>query len=212
MPFWNWRTYPNHTGLDWAQPLGTPIPAIADGIITFSDQWGPRAAGTKTLTMPQYGGLKWMMCHLDEPIRGLPVGTRVKTGDIICYVGNSGNSTGPHLHGELWLNGVSLYEQDYFDLTNWIGKNGTPAGDGGDSSYTPPITAETLLEEDMILIAQRKNANLAKGRYNPTNGRIREITKHENALLRAGEKASQGNIVYATVSDASYKALLTGAK
>ena len=65
----------------------------------------------------------------------------------------------------------------------------------------------------MILIAQRKNANLAKGRYNPSNGRIREITKSENELLRGAQAAGAGaNVVYSTVSDAAYAKLLSGAK
>jgi murein DD-endopeptidase MepM/ murein hydrolase activator NlpD len=211
MPFWNWYTYPNHTGLDWAQPLDTPICAIADGYISFADQWGPRAGGTRTLTIPSLGGLQFMMCHLDDTTKGPPVGSRVRRGDVVAYSGNSGRSTGPHLHGEMWLHGVSQNEFDWFDLDNWIGKNGTPASVGGD-----PIPHEPLVltkEKDMILIAQRKNAALAKGRYNPDTGRIREITSSENALLRGAQAAGAGsNVVYSTVSDAAYGKLLRGAK
>ncbi len=211
MPYWTWYTYKKHTGLDWAQGRGTPIRAIADGYISYADQWGPRAAGTRTLTMPSLGGLKFMMCHLDDPREGPPVGTRVRCGDIVAFVGNSGLSTGPHLHGELWLNGVRQSGFDWFDLENWIGKNGTRASRGGDLRPHKPIVIER--ETDMILIAQRKDAGLAKGRYNPDTGRIREITKSENELLRGAQAAGAGaNVVYSTVSNEAYAKLVTGKK
>lgn len=211
MPFWNWYTYKGHTGLDWAQDPDTPIGAIADGVITYAGWLNDVAGGVRTLTIPSLGGLKFLMCHLDDPFKGPAVGSQVRTGDVVAYVGNTGLSTGPHLHGSMYLNGVEQWEQDWFDLTNWLGKNGTPASEGGDQ--TPHVPLDPSKEKDMILIAQRKKADLPKGRYNPDTGRIREITKHENALLRAGQAAGAGNnIVYGTVSDASYSALLAGKK
>lgn len=206
MPFWNVYTYPGHGGLDWEQKIGTPVPAIADGYISYAAAWGPRAGFARTLTIPSLGGLQFIMCHLDDPNRGPRIGSRVRLGEIVAYTGNSGRSTGPHLHGEMWLNGVAQREEDWFDLSNWVGKNGKPAGGG-----STPITEATLLEDEMILIAQRADSNKPKGRYNPANGRIREITRSENNLLRNAIAAGAGNnVVYSTVSDKDYAALLTG--
>ncbi|MGN8551132.1 UNVERIFIED_CONTAM: hypothetical protein OHV15_00920 [Microbacterium sp. SLM126] len=65
----------------------------------------------------------------------------------------------------------------------------------------------------MILIAQRKDAGLAKGRYNPDTGRIREISKSENELLRGAQAAGAGaNVVYSAVSNDAYAKQVTGKK
>lgn len=67
------------------------------------------------------------------------------------------------------------------------------------------------LEEDMLIIVQRQDSQLAKGIYDPTTGRIRRhISKAENNLLRSAEGAggrANGTILYGTVSDDDFKAL-----
>ncbi len=87
-----------HSGLDFAMPEGTPIPALANGTIVlqqFSQVLGNvsvlRIMGKdKTLYYIGY-------CHLKA--EGLAVGQRVKEGDTIGFVGNTGSaSSGPHLH------------------------------------------------------------------------------------------------------------------
>lgn len=87
-----------HSGVDFAMPGGTPIPALADGTIVlqqFSQVLGNvsvlRVMGVdKNLYYVGY-------CHLKA--EGLEVGQRVKEGDTIGFVGNTGSSSsGPHLH------------------------------------------------------------------------------------------------------------------
>lgn len=219
MPFWNWSTYDGHSGLDWGQPSGTPVRAIAGGRITYLDWWGrdifwngrwTRGGGiTRTITAETpRGTIQIIHCHFDS-FEGAQIGDRVDPGDVIGTVGNTGWSTGPHLHVEIWLNGKAQREFDWMDPDNWIGKNGTKAKLAGDSRPHNKLVLEK--ENDMILIAQRKNADLAKGRYDPDTGRIREITKSENELLRGAQAAGAGaNVVYSTVSDEAYAKLLTG--
>lgn len=94
-----------HSGVDFALPIGTPIPALDRGTIVLQ-QWsnvlgnvlvlrvlGYDPDGDKSKRELYYIGY----CHLDD--KGLPVGTRVKEGDIIARSGNTGGATtGPHVH------------------------------------------------------------------------------------------------------------------
>jgi murein DD-endopeptidase MepM/ murein hydrolase activator NlpD len=96
-----------HTGVDFAVPVGTPILAVADGKIENAS-WG-KAYG-KQIIQKVDGG--WVIyAHLNA-LRVKP-GATVKKGQIIGESGNTGNSTGPHLHFELrdkirWTGGKAL--------------------------------------------------------------------------------------------------------
>jgi murein DD-endopeptidase MepM/ murein hydrolase activator NlpD len=97
-----------HRGLDIATRQGTPIIAPADGVVTFAgDKWlmGNMISldhGYGTVT--RYG-------HIEEILK--KKGDRIKRGDIIATVGNTGRSTGPHLHYEVRLNGVPVNPMKY---------------------------------------------------------------------------------------------------
>ncbi len=85
-----------HTGLDFASPTGTPIMAVAGGTITEVGYSG--AYGNRTIeTLPD--GTELWYCHQNE--FGTSVGATVRPGQVIGYVGSTGNVTGPHLHLEV---------------------------------------------------------------------------------------------------------------
>lgn len=87
-----------HSGVDWARPEGTPIPAIANGTIVLQ-QFSQVLGNVSVLrVMGKDKELYYVgYCHLRA--EGLPVGTKVKEGDTIAFVGNTGSaSSGPHLH------------------------------------------------------------------------------------------------------------------
>jgi hypothetical protein len=85
-----------HTGLDFAAPTGTPIMAVAGGTITEVGYSG--AYGNRTIeTLPD--GTELWYCHQNE--FGTSVGATVKPGQVIGYIGSTGNVTGPHLHREV---------------------------------------------------------------------------------------------------------------
>lgn len=85
-----------HTGLDFAAPTGTPIMAVAGGTITETAYSG--AYGNRTIeTLPD--GTELWYCH--QNAFGTSVGATVKPGQVIGYVGSTGNVTGPHLHLEV---------------------------------------------------------------------------------------------------------------
>lgn len=92
------RGMQSHSGVDWARPEGTPIPSIANGTIVLQ-QFSQVLGNVSVLrVMGKDKKLYYVgYCHLKEP--GLEVGTKVKEGDPIGKVGNTGSaSSGPHLH------------------------------------------------------------------------------------------------------------------
>ncbi len=86
----------SHSGLDLAAPSGTPIYAIANGVITETGYQG-NCGNTTVLTLEN--GTELRFCHQSD-IEVEP-GTEVFAGDLIGYVGSTGRSTGPHLHLEV---------------------------------------------------------------------------------------------------------------
>jgi murein DD-endopeptidase MepM/ murein hydrolase activator NlpD len=85
-----------HTGLDFAAPSGTPILAIANGVVTETSYAG--AYGNRTIMTLEDGTELWY-CH-QTAFESQP-GETVVAGQTIGYVGSTGNSTGPHLHLEV---------------------------------------------------------------------------------------------------------------
>ena len=84
-----------HTGIDYAVPTGTDVLAIADGVIVNAN-WG-RSYGVQLVSAIDGG---WIIyAHLSATL--VKPGDKVKAGQVIAKSGNSGNSTGAHLHVEL---------------------------------------------------------------------------------------------------------------
>ena len=94
-----------HTGVDYAAPSGTPVRAVADGVVTFRG-WG--GGGGNTLKIKHAGNLVTGYLHLRGFAKGIAVGTRVQQGQLIGYVGSTGTSTGPHLDYRIWKNGTPI--------------------------------------------------------------------------------------------------------
>jgi len=87
-----------HSGLDFAMPEGTPIPALANGTIVLQQESAVLGHVSVLRVMDKQKKLAYIgYCHLQRP--GLPVGTRVTADQTIGLVGNTGSaSSGPHLH------------------------------------------------------------------------------------------------------------------
>ncbi|MEP6564151.1 MAG: M23 family metallopeptidase, partial [Mesorhizobium sp.] len=94
-----------HKGVDWAAPVGTPIAAAFDGEIVFQGDGGGYGNVVK---IAHSGGRETRYAHMSKFAIAGGVGTKVKAGDIIGYIGTTGLSTGPHLHFELYLNGEAI--------------------------------------------------------------------------------------------------------
>ena len=89
------RTF--HHGVDVALPVGTPLTAPADGVVVKKGN-GP--SGGVTLILRHDNNLHTVYYHLQKPSQ-LAVGAQVKRGEVIGFSGNTGASTGPHLHWEV---------------------------------------------------------------------------------------------------------------
>jgi murein DD-endopeptidase MepM/ murein hydrolase activator NlpD len=103
-----------HTGLDFAAPQGTEIRSIGPGVVESTEYDG--AYGNKTVVKLDDGTVLWY-CHQNE--FGVEPGQRVRPGDLIGYVGSTGNVTGPHLHLEVHPGGG-----DPIDPEAWLPEHG----------------------------------------------------------------------------------------
>ncbi len=93
-------TWEFHNGIDIALVENTPLVAVADGVITeirHSDTYG------LLMSYETDNDFSVMYAHLNEVL--VAVGQRVEQGEVIAKSGNTGLSTGPHLHYSLWKNG-----------------------------------------------------------------------------------------------------------
>ncbi|MFL2712720.1 MAG: M23 family metallopeptidase [SAR86 cluster bacterium] len=88
-----------HNGVDYAAKRNTPIMASGDGVISFV---GRQSGYGRTIEIKHGGNIKTLYAHLEKFNKSLKVGSKVKQGNIIGYVGDSGQATGTHLHFEFW--------------------------------------------------------------------------------------------------------------
>ncbi len=97
-----------HKGIDVATRMGTPVVAPAAGIVSYT---GYHNGLGKMLRINHGYGIQTVYGHLSK--FGAKPGRRVKRGDVIAYVGNTGLSTGPHLHYEVLVNRVPVNPTKY---------------------------------------------------------------------------------------------------
>jgi murein DD-endopeptidase MepM/ murein hydrolase activator NlpD len=90
-----WGT--THYGLDIANTIGTPIVSVTDGEVIEA---GPAQGFGLWVRIRQDDGTIGVYGHIDQAL--VTAGQRVKAGELIATVGNRGQSTGPHLHYEVW--------------------------------------------------------------------------------------------------------------
>ncbi len=97
-----------HRGTDFAAPMGTPIMASGDGIVTKAGWCG---GGGNCVRIKHNSTYQTIYAHMSKFARGIKTGVRVKQGQTIGYVGSTGKSTGPHLHYEVIVNGKKVNSQ-----------------------------------------------------------------------------------------------------
>ena len=94
-----------HQGVDFAAPTGTPIMAAGTGHIEFV---GNNGGAGKYIRIKHLNGYKTSYSHLSKYASGIQKNVKVRQGQVIGYVGNTGLSTGPHLHYEVIFNGERI--------------------------------------------------------------------------------------------------------
>jgi len=97
-----------HQGTDFAAPMGAPIMASGDGVVVRARWCG---GGGNCIKIKHNSTYQTIYAHMSSFARGMKQGLRVKQGQIIGYVGSTGNSTGPHLHYEVVKNGKKINSQ-----------------------------------------------------------------------------------------------------
>ncbi|MBI3127269.1 MAG: peptidoglycan DD-metalloendopeptidase family protein [Candidatus Tectomicrobia bacterium] len=83
-----------HYGVDYAAPIGTPVRAVADGLVVLA---GPQGEAGNMVRLVHQGQYETSYLHLSRFAKGIRAGRKVSQGDVIGYVGSTGLSTGPHL-------------------------------------------------------------------------------------------------------------------
>lgn len=191
-PFLYWTTYAGHGGFDYPRPSGTPILAIADGYITYSGWWNNNAGWTRTLTTTD--GIQSVNCHLVN-LGGPPVGSFVRAGEVMAYVGTTGHSTGNHLHHEIYVRGVKQTGDNYW---KYIDKNRviTPSGSGG-GGVTPPTPQPLPIPKKDKMIAyyvtDDVDGNRIGDKLNPGWAYLSESTGRIWAFVNDGSVAAQNS-------------------
>jgi len=107
-----------HAGIDIANAIGTPIVAVSDGVVVDA---GPTAGYGMWVKLRHADGTVTLYGHVNTTT--VRVGERVLAGDQIATMGNRGNSTGPHLHFEVLLDGSNRV-----DPVPWLAKRGLSLG------------------------------------------------------------------------------------
>ncbi len=109
-----YKTVKLHSGMDFSGAIGTPIYATGDGKVVYAKN--EKGYG-KSILIDHGFNYQTLYTHLDK--YNVKIHQKVKRGDIIGYMGNSGVSTGPHLHYEVKKNGIPVNPINYYfnDLT-----------------------------------------------------------------------------------------------
>lgn len=155
IPFGNPYTYPNHSGIDFPQARGTLVRASGRGRVTLrsSNPRGGNMVWVEYDAHPSQNGTGY--AHLDNYNDSPPVGSVVNEGDALCRVGNTGNSTGPHLHMEVAGYATTAGFWNFYDPNRVVGGgsgSGTVDGDqrvagpNGVKARTAPSTAQPAVE------------------------------------------------------------------
>ncbi len=136
------KVYRAHYGVDYAAPVGTPVQATADGTVTYV---GTNGASGRMVKIRHRNGYETMYLHLKSYGPGIRVGARVEGGDIIGYVGSSGESTGPHLDYRITLRG------SYINPLSWKFEPVAPLPEENLEDFRRAIEPYRLLLEDPLL-------------------------------------------------------------
>ncbi|MCQ2347854.1 MAG: M23 family metallopeptidase [Paludibacteraceae bacterium] len=99
------KTVRPHTGVDYAAPMGTPVVSIGDGVVI---EKGYKGGGGNTVKIRHNSTYTTAYLHLSKYGQGVAVGQHVSQGQVIGYVGSTGNSTGPHLDFRVWKGGSPI--------------------------------------------------------------------------------------------------------
>lgn len=174
----------NHKGLDFAAPMGTPIPAQAPGVVSFAGWQG----GYGNLVRIQGAdGLEYLYGHNSKNL--VKKGDLVSRGQTIGLVGSTGNSTGPHVHYEVRRNGQAINPLAMpgggaaGNIRSWIAQ--AVLATGVDKSWIDPLTQIAMKESGGNPRAVN-NWDINAKRGTPSKGLMQTIDPTFNAYKVKG--------------------------
>ena len=192
-----------HKGVDIAFPSGTDILSGQDGTVTFAGENGGYGL---VVVIENEKGLVSKYAHCSQLL--VSAGQTVQVGDVIAKVGSTGNSTGPHLHLEILMNGQYLNPL-YYAVTNDYGAGpvfGNPGIPMGDGSYAALIAeAEKHLGKPYVFGAKGPNKFDCSGFvcWSLTHSGVKNIATNAQGLYNActpisPSEARPGDLIFFT--------------
>lgn len=180
-------TSSGHAGIDYAAPTGTPIPSPIDGKVIKS--WvSPYGGGNETQV---WDGSKYTHIFMHQSKRKVKIGDRVRQGQIIGLVGNTGNSTGPHLHWQ--VNKGKGYLNNHPDSINpltWAKQAAKSGGGSKAANKWKPEIKQALKANGLPTTATYVNAWIRQiqtesgGNAGAVQGNIGDINNRTGNLAR----------------------------
>lgn len=209
MPFNNPTTYPNHSGVDYGQPLGTPIPSSGPGTVaTLSRNDG----GGFYIWVRYDAGPLVGYHHMDSHDGCPPVGARVGLGSRLGYVGNTGRSTGPHLHSEVAGYATTAGYWMFFDRESVVPKAGPASTTKEDDMFTDQDRAQLKAVFDSV--RDRKPGVYANGSMmqllKETAVRVKSLASRDGGISDADVDAIVAGIATADVDAIDVAELVDG--
>ncbi|PXA98392.1 hypothetical protein DMC47_08875 [Nostoc sp. 3335mG] len=221
-----------HKGVDWAAPLGTPVTAAFGGKVLSAGNAGGYG---NMVRLSHPNGTETRYAHLSRFADGLVSGQEVAAGDLIGYVGTTGNSTGPHLHFEVYRGGEPI---DPMGETVIAAAGGSAVAalvdriiaveSAGNASARNPLSTATgagqFISATWLRMIRTHRPDLARSlteaeilelRNDPTISRdmVTELAREGEAYLKArGLEASPGRLYLAHFlgMEGAYRVLTAG--
>ncbi len=209
------KTVRIHKGVDWAAPVGTPIHAAFDGEIVFQGDGGEYG---NLVRISHTGGRETRYAHMSRFAIAAGVGTAVKAGDVIGYIGTTGLSTGPHLHFELYQGETAMDPLGSVVVASTDGGAVEKLTDriihvesGGSATAKNPLSSATGLGQFIdstwirMMVTYRPDlarsmsrADLLALRFDPTISRemVRNLAREGEAYLRVRRHAVTAGRLY----------------
>lgn len=155
------KTWRAHRGVDYAADRGTPIMTTADGVVTHR---GPKGGLGNAVIIRHPNGWTTRYGHLSGFEPGLRVGTRVRQGDVVGYVGMTGLATAPHLHYELMKDGRHV------DPLGVKLPAGDPVPDDARARWSEELARRTALLERLPIPSEVRYAQRAASTVTAEDG------------------------------------------
>lgn len=181
-----------HTGVDYPVPEGTPVRSIAAGVVKHCGWYGGTYADNPYWIAPAFAGFVLVIDHGDfigiyAHLSGSPVteGQTVQAGQTVAYSGNTGGSTGPHLHFEVLPNGWDFNNGMYgrINPASVLASTGSISVQGDVTNISTPIQEDDMSAADVAAI--RGDLNTVHEAVADAERRVRaDVGTVHNTIIR----------------------------